>query len=259
MNSVARRHLEWNEKDADWHPAPDISRLGTEDVHLWRASLNRPSCETADLLEQLSLEERERAARYKFPKDKRRFIVGRGILRGILGRYLSINAHDIQIRYGPLGRPFIEETQNSVDLRFSVSHSEDLVLYALTLGRNIGVDLEYIREDLDVLKIAENFFSVRETTTLQTLPQKMRVEGFYRTWTRKEAYLKACGAGLSIEPRQVEVSLAPDAPPLILSMNGEPQKDQALSLIHLDLPPQFIGAMAVEGNGWSLSRWIWTM
>jgi 4'-phosphopantetheinyl transferase len=259
MNSVVRRHFKRNVKAADWHPAPDIPRLGAEDVHLWRALLNIPSDEIADLQEQLSPEERDRAARYKFPKDKRRFIVGRGILRRILSRYLAIIPQDIQIHYGAHGRPLIEETQNSVDLRFSVSHAEDLVLYALTRGRSIGVDLEYIREDFDVLKIADNFFSEGETTTLQTLPSKMRGEGFYRAWTRKEAYLKACGSGLAINPRQVEVSLVPDDPAVILRINGKTQNTQAWSLLHLDLPPHFIGAVAVEGNEWSLSCWNWTI
>src|SRR5687767_11560297 len=232
----------------------DVS-LSRDEVHVWRASLDEPAWPLQELEQVLSLDERERAGRYYFERDRKRFIAGRGMLRKILGHYLGVAPAHLQFRYGPRGKPALGEAPGEKELRFNLSHSQGLALYAVTCEREIGVDLEYARRVSDLEQLAERFFSVRENAVLQSLSPSQRPQAFFDCWTRKEAYIKAVGEGFSIPLDQFDVSLAPGEPARLISIEGDPQKASLWTLRELSPAHGFAGALVVEGQGWRLSSW----
>jgi len=163
----------------------------------------------------------------------------------------------VLLRYGPKGKPEVAGDSSRRRLRFNVSHSHGLALYAVTYDLEIGVDVERIRLDLDSEKIPERFFSPREAAALRELPAEVRQEAFYTCWTRKEAHLKAIGKGITLRLDQFEVSLTPGEPAALLSIHGDPKGASHWSLKALDLGPGYAGAIAVKGHGWNLECWQW--
>jgi 4'-phosphopantetheinyl transferase len=240
-----------------WSLPPKTLLLGDNEVHVWRASLELPSSRVQRLQGNLSEEELERAERFHFQRHRSHFISARGLLRTILGRYLKIEPRRLRFRYGPKGKPGLAGDTSRGGLRFNVSHSHNLALYAVTHGRQIGVDVERIRPDLAGEKIAERFFSPREAATLRELPAEMQQEAFYTCWTRKEAYLKAVGEGITLRLDQFEVSVTPGEPAVLLSINGDPKEASYWSLKGLGPGPGYVGALAVKGHGWDLRCWRW--
>jgi 4'-phosphopantetheinyl transferase len=241
-----------------WSLPPPNPVLSISDVHVWRVSVGQAAYHLAWLARTLSAEEQARAARFHFERDRARSIVSQGVLRLILSHYLNIAPDRLQFRTGSYGKPALAESQGGDMLRFNSSHSQGLVLYALARGREIGVDLEYIRPLPDLEPIAERFFSAGEVAALRALPPGQRVEAFFACWTRKEAYLKAIGEGLLRPLDQFQVSLTPGEPARLLHVEGDPQEPARWSLQALTPAPGYIGALAVEGDGWRLARWQWT-
>lgn len=224
---------------------------------MWRASLELPSSQVQTLQHNLTEEELERAERFHFQRHRVRFIVARGVLRTILGRYLWVEPGRLRFSYGPHGKPELAGNNAWRALRFNVSHSHRLALYAVTNDREIGVDVERIRPDLAGEKIAERFFSPQEAAMLRGLPAQVRQEAFFACWTRKEAYLKAVGEGITLRLDQFEVSVAPEGPATLLSIKGDPKKASRWSLKELDPGPGYVAALAVKGHGWDLRCWHW--
>jgi len=231
--------------------------LGDNEVHVWRASLELPSPQVERLQRNLSKEELERANRFHFQRHRSHFIVARGLLRTILSRYLKTEPGRLRFQYGPKGKPELSGKTGQRPLHFNVSHSHGLALYAVTHDRKIGVDVEHIRPDVAGEKIAERFFSPREAATLRELPAGVQQEAFYTCWTRKEAYLKAIGEGITLRLDQFEVSVIPGELAVLLSINGDPKKASYWSLKGLDPGPGYMGALAVKGHGWHLRCWQW--
>jgi 4'-phosphopantetheinyl transferase len=196
---------------------------GPGEVHLWQEALDRREEELERLREALSEEELRRAGRYHFERDRVRFVAGRGLLRRLLGRYLGVAPARVEIRTGPHGKPAVE------GLRFNLAHSGGLALYAFSRERELGVDLEQIRPVRDAEAIAERLFTAEENAMLRELAEPERLEAFFRLWTRKEACMKAAGTGLF----------------------GEASAGR-WTLLELTPAAGFIGALAVEGTGWSL-------
>jgi 4'-phosphopantetheinyl transferase len=240
-----------------WSLPPKTLLLGDNEVHVWRASLEQPPSQVERLQRKLSQEELERAKRFHFQRHRAYFIVARGLLRTILSRYLKIEPRRLHFQYGPKGKPELAGETSRRGLRFNVSHSHNLALYAVTRGRQIGVDVERIRPDVAGEKIAERFFSPREAATLRELPASVRQEAFYTCWTRKEAYLKAVGEGITLRLDQFEVSVTPGEPAVLLSINGDPKEASYWSLKGLGPGPGYVGALAVKGHGWDLRCWRW--
>jgi len=224
---------------------------------VWRASLELPSSQVQALQHDLSEEELERAKRFHFQRHRTHFIVARRLLRTILGRYLKTQPSQLRFRYGPQGKPELDGEAAQRALRFNVSHSYGVALYAVTHDWEIGVDVERIRPDLAGEKIAERFFSPREAAMLRALPARMQQEAFFTCWTRKEAYLKAKGEGLTLRLDEFEVSVVPGEPAALLSVKGDPQEASQWSLKELDPGPGYVGALAVKGHGWHLRCWQW--
>ena len=234
-----------------------VPGLGPGDVHVWRAELDLPVAAVAALDALLSGDERDRAARFHFERDRRRFTVARGGLRALLGAYLGAPAAAIAFDYGSHGKPRLAGALTAGDLRFNVSHSAGVALYAVARGREVGVDVEGHREDFATAEIAERFFSPAERQALAALPPDRRCEAFFACWARKEAYIKARGLGLSLALDAFDVSLAPGEPAALLATRDDPAERDRWSVRALDPGPGLAGAIAAERRDWTLSCWRW--
>jgi 4'-phosphopantetheinyl transferase len=223
--------------------------LTSDDVHVWFASLEQPEDCAARLAETLSPDERLRAARFRLERDRCHFRVARGLLRTILGGYLAVKPERIEFHYGPHGKPSLARLFGRPDVRFNLSHADGRVLYAMTLDREVGVDLERLRMLGDDAGIADRFFSPREKAAFRALTGGQRTQGFFNCWTRKEAYLKATGGGLSYPLDQVHVSLAPGEPARFLEIDGDPHGASRWWIQALEPEPGYVGALVVETRG----------
>ena len=241
-----------------WAQPPANVILLQDDVHVWCASLDQPASGLQWLAQTLSADERVRAERFYFEQDGMRFIVGRGLLRIILGYYLGIEPSELRFCYSSRGRPTLAETTGGNRIRFNLAHSLGLALYAVTLGREIGVDLECIRIIDKTEQIVDRFFSDREKAVFRALPLNKKYEAFFTYWTCKEAYLKACGEGLSQPLDQIDVLLVPGEPTRLLSIKGDVREASRWSLQELRPASGFAAALVVEGHSYCLSCWQWS-
>jgi 4'-phosphopantetheinyl transferase len=232
-------------------PAP---RLRADEVHVWWAALDHPEDVVRAWRGLLSADEAARADRFHFPRDRGRFIAGRAVLRILLSGYLHCDPAGLRFGYNAHGKPALAGAEG---LEFNLAHSHGLALYAVTSGRAVGIDVEHIREDLAGAEIAERFFSRAENAVLRDLPAGQRREAFFRCWTRKEAYLKATGRGLSVALDSFDVSLAPTAAPALLAVRDDPGEVKRWCFRNVDPAPGYVGAVAVEGHGWALTSGPW--
>lgn len=224
-------------------------------MHVWRAALDVPESQVRSLWDTLAVDERQRAERFFFEKDRTHFVVARGLLRVLLGRYLRQDSPHLCFTYGPHGKPALATDTGGVGLCFNVSHSHGLALYAITGGREVGVDVERIRPEIAQEKIAERFFSPREVNALRALPLPLQASAFFACWTRKEAYIKAKGAGLTLPLDQFDVSLTPGEPAALLRTAWDPQEAAYWALQDLAPAPGYRAAVAVAGHDWRLTCW----
>jgi len=227
-------------------------------VQVWRARLDVPAYRVRELAQLLSLDEARRAERLFFDVDRQRFIVARGLLRTILGRYLRAPPAELRFVYGPYGKPELTLEFADGRLHFSVAHSHRLALYAVAYDRQVGIDLEYMRPRLVSKAVAEHFFSPVEVERLGALPEKEQREAFFCCWTRKEAYIKARGEGVSLPLDCFEVSPVPNENPVRLRTHGDPAEATRWCLRGLEPGAGYAAAVAVEGFGWHLRRWLWS-
>jgi 4'-phosphopantetheinyl transferase len=241
----------------EWLTARDDLPLAPGEVHVWRAALNLPTEQVGALWPLLSSDERERASRFRFQRHRDEFVVARGLLRTILARYLRTEAGQLHFTYGPQGKPALTPDTGGANLRFNLSHSHELALYALTVGREVGVDLEYMRADFASLDTAARFFSPREVAQLIALPAGQQTAAFFNCWTRKEAYIKARGEGLSLPLDQFDVSLAPGEPARLLGVLNDEREAARWTIGELRPGPGYAAALAVEGPCARLRLWQW--
>ena len=228
-----------------WSPAPQTLSLTSNDVHVWRAPLEQPEDVQERFLRTLDLDERKRADRFHFEKHRRRFILGRGFLRLLLGRYLAIAPEDVRFAYGPYGKPSLDSDHDASRLRFNASHSHELAIYGFVQDHEIGVDVEHSQAEFAGEDIARHFFSAYEIRKLMALPEGERAAAFFRCWTRKEAYIKAFGSGLSHPLDQFDVTLAPDEPAALIRDYRDEQATSRWSMFNLELEG-YAGAVVVE-------------
>ena len=214
-------------------------------VHLWYLSLAIDSQE--DLGAWLSKDEQIRAAQFRFPLHRRRYMVARCALRKILARYLKTSPDKIAFHYNRFGKPFLVDEA----LQFNVAHTGDVAVMAFTSRCRVGVDVERVRADIMDENIAEHFFAPGELDALQALPVKKRPEAFFQCWTRKEAFIKAIGMGLSIPLHDFTVTLDPDKAAL-LETAWQSAEASHWTLRTFCPAPGYVGALAVEGRGWTL-------
>ncbi len=242
-----------------WQPATQPPPLTADDVHIWRIALEVDDTLLVCLRGILADDERKRAERFHFEKDRRHFITGRGAMRILLAGYLARGPEEIRLAYSNYGKPRLVDTDNTDNLRFNLTHSHGLALLAVTRGRDIGVDVERLRDmERNGESLAERFFSPREVAVLRSLPPEHRREAFFHCWTRKEAYIKANGKGLSLPLDQFDVSLHPDEPAALLTTHHDPQEARRWSLCSLHPGEGYVGALAVEWHSWQVwcGDWI---
>jgi 4'-phosphopantetheinyl transferase len=203
-----------------------------KDVDIECRALDVDSFRLDQLQRLLSQDERERAARFRFEKHARHFIAARGILREILGPYLAVDPALIRFDYNSFGKPSVEGGP-----RFNVSHSGGFGLYAVSGIREVGVDIERINPDFAHERIPERFFAPGEVAALRALPADAQIEAFFHCWTRKEAYIKAHGSGLSLDLKSFEVTLTPGEPARFL------RGVEGWSIETIEVPPGYVAAL----------------
>ncbi len=242
----------------DWQPPPSHLTLLPDEVHVWRASLEGTPSQRNTLYTTLADDERQRAARFHADRDRNHYITARGILRALLGLYLQRRPNHLRFSYNTYGKPALSAHYEATSLHFNLSHSGQLVLYTFTSSRELGIDIELTRPDFAREQIAEQFFSSRENIALRALPDAQHTLGFFNCWTRKEAYVKARGQGLSLPLDRFDVSLTPGEPAALLQTRDDPAETTNWTLRELHPGPGYIAALAVEGTpNWQLLTWQW--
>ena len=212
------------------------------DVVVTRLVVGREVARAAGLLSDA---ERQRASRFLFDRDRDRFIVGRARLRQLLAARLGTRPESVELVYGAHGKPALARRFADADLRFNVSHCDDVTLYAFSCGREIGVDVEAVRAIRDADDIAARFFSHRENQAYRALAPRDRPLGFFQCWTRKEAFIKALGDGLSYPLDRFDVSLAPGEPAEILRVEAMRGDCCGWRMESLSAAPGFVAAVVI--------------
>ncbi len=227
-------------ESAIWTKPGGELTLPQNEVHVWRASLDVDTSERTRLFSFLSDDERVRAARFVFPRDRDHFIAARGRLRELLGGYLQRSPQSIRFQTGRYGKPTLTDDTN---FRFNLTHSYGLALYLFATQRELGIDAEKIRPEFATEGIAERYFSEAERTELRELPAEIRTTAFFLCWTRKEAYVKAHGDGLQIPLDSFNVSVTPGEPERLRSTDSE-----RWSMRSFSPAPDFVASVLVEGQ-----------
>jgi 4'-phosphopantetheinyl transferase len=228
----------------------DASLLAEGQILIWTTRLdNVGDVRLAQLANSLSADENQKALRLRFERDRKRFIVGRGVLREILGTYLKTNPEKIAFGYGSQGKPFLKvRNQRTVTpLHFNLSHSSGWVIYALALNE-VGLDLEFVRPIPELHGLVERCFSAGEVEAFYSVPSALRLKAFFNGWTRKEAYVKACGEGLSIPLDQFDVTIDPGLPARLVSVRGIPGAQLSWTLFSFDPWPESVAALVCPRN-----------
>jgi 4'-phosphopantetheinyl transferase len=221
---------------------------GVAAVEVVPVSLNAEPAVTNELARCLSSDERLRADRFAFERDRRRFIVARAWLRRLLAERLGLQPEAVEFAYGPRGKPALAPHLASSHLRFNVSHSEELAVCAFARGREMGIDVEAVRALEDADAIAERFFSARENDVYRALAPREKPLGFFNCWTRKEAFIKAVGDGLYHPLDSFDVSLAPGEPARILRVADAAGDSCGWCLESFSPAPAFVAAVAVAAT-----------
>jgi 4'-phosphopantetheinyl transferase len=232
-------------------PDPSSSVVIREnEVHIWLVQTNDESISLGDFKDLLSSVEQDRASKFKFETDRRRYIIAHAALRSILSIYVNSPARELQFASGPYGKPKLASIHDAKKIAFNLSHSNEVALIAITQGREIGVDVEWVRKDFAFDEVAERFFTSREVAALRALPLHLQREAFYKCWTSKEAFLKAKGTGLSGQLDEVEMVLTDD----VVRIKGTVPN---LSLIDLTVDGGYVAALVVDGVEPRLTYYAW--
>ncbi|PPS45742.1 4'-phosphopantetheinyl transferase superfamily protein [Chroococcidiopsis sp. TS-821] len=242
-----------NTADLWVNPPVDIALSGDE-VHVWRVALDVDATIVHHLFSTLCATEQQRAERFYLQLHRDRFIVGRGVLRQILANYLQIHPSEINFSYNAYGKPSVV-VADAEPLRFNLSHSQELALIAVTQNSNVGVDLEFMRNDFPCQEIAAKFFSPTEVAVLRSLPPNLQTTAFFTCWTRKEAFIKATGKGLSLPLDKFDVSCIPGEPAKLLYTAWDESEVQLWTLREIIPDARYVGALAVAGKNWHLRQY----
>ncbi len=240
-----------------WAAPPKDMILEDNEIHVWRAQLDLRLSQMGRLSSILTDDELDKANRFSFEIDRKRFIAARGILRSILSRYTTICPSHLRFYYNRYGKPFLVPDSSPYLLNFNLSHSGSAALYAITRKMEIGVDIERVCSNFEYEEIVKHFFSDRDASFLDRLPNEKKLQAFYKCWTRKEAYIKAYGTGLSLALVSFDVSFAPWESSMLLTSKAEPQECSQWTLLDLKPALGYMGALAVKGIGYRFRYWEW--
>jgi 4'-phosphopantetheinyl transferase len=242
--------------------------LPADELHVWRACLERSPEVTAALHAVLSADERDRAGRFYLPQHGARYVVGRGLLRVLLATYLGIRPEHVEFAYGEHGKPLLRDPPSTGPtgpdrsarrgpgrLWFNLAHSGAEAVYAFSASAEVGVDVELLDMERTHGRVAERFFAPGEVHSLRSLPSELQPKAFLHGWTRKEAFIKARGDGLSLPLNSFEVTLAPRAAPAVLRTAWSATEPAEWSVIDLSEPERgVIAAAAGRYRGWRVVR-----
>lgn len=229
--------------------------LPNDEVQLWRVDLESLGADEVRWIEVLSPDETSRASRFHFAIDRQRFVASRALLRTILGGYLTTNPKDLTFTYSKKDKPSLGPDYADRDISFNLSHSGGIALYAFARSRELGIDVEQVRRDFDVEAIARRFFSAHEQEQLADLPATEKIDAFFRCWTRKEAYIKATGDGLSLPLTQFDVSLAEGNADALVTTRPDSAEAKRWLLREVTAGGGYIAALCVRGQDWKLNDW----
>jgi 4'-phosphopantetheinyl transferase len=231
---------------SNWPAAPSLLALAEDEIHVWSIPLGAGPGRLARLSALLDREERQRADSYSHVPSREQFIVTRGTLRILLGHYLDLAPSVLRLAAEAQGKPVLA---SGTELHFNVSHTTGLALIAVTRLGPVGIDVERLHDRPTHLDMAARFFTPAESAALRQLPPDRRLEAFFHVWTRKEAFLKAVGLGLSHGLERFEVSVPPDDPARIRHIDGDRDAGARWSLCVLDPLAGYVGTLAFEGHG----------
>jgi 4'-phosphopantetheinyl transferase len=239
----------------NWPAGPSRIPLDTDAVHVWAINLDVPAAELNRFRACLTRPETERAGRFHFERDQRRFTVARGWLRTLLAKYAHTEPAQIEFAYGPKGKPRLGPAFASLRLEFNLAHAENLAVLAITRDKPVGVDVECLRPIPDAAQLVAQFFSPRESHAFEQLSAAEQPAAFFNLWTRKEAWLKAIGEGIAHSLALVEVSFLPAEPARLLAAPGHNCKRWTLR----ECVPakQFVAAVALQGTATEFCFWQW--
>lgn len=226
---------------SEWLASPASPAIENDEVHVWKVDLSA----TVPDVRLLSRDEHERAARFHFERDRQHFKASRSALRIILGRYLNLPPESLEFAQTEYGKPFLTNLE-AAGVLFNLSHSGEVALIAVAREREVGVDVEFMRADFATNEVAEHFFSMAEIYTLSGLEPHLRTQAFFSCWTRKEAYVKARGEGLSMPLDVFDVSLAPDVSAAMLNNRVDKSEPARWIFQDLHIAPDYAGALVVE-------------
>ena len=226
-----------------------------DEAHLWRVRLHGAPDEFARLATLLSAEEHVRAGRFRFERDRHRFVIARGRLREVLAAYLECPPAQVAFGYGPRGKPRLAGDGAGTGLTFSLSHTGTHGLVGIARGRRIGVDLEGIRPDVLGDAEASLLLAEAERRDLDRLPSSDRLRALLAAWVQKEAYAKARGDGLALDLRAIEVDVRPDGPGGLRRDRQHADPATRWCVRTLEVGPEFAAALAVEGSAGRLGWW----
>jgi 4'-phosphopantetheinyl transferase len=241
IKDTKMKNLRARGRRSPWSEAATPPSFPVGHVDIWKLSLDEPSKASV-----LSSDELARASRFHFDKDRTRFIRCRSVLRFLLAGYLGVPAAEIRFEYSSNGKPQLPPKQNPRGLQFNVSHSADVALIAVGAELQLGIDIEKIREEVDTAALAQRFFSSREGAGLQALPDHLRLAGFFACWTRKEAFLKATGTGLSFPLADFSVTTHPDLPPQLEDLQGDAEAHKRWFLTDLGVGKAYRATLALD-------------
>lgn len=241
-------------RTASWEAAPPEPTVREGELHVWLLEAGREP-PARGLLDVLSADEVERAGRFCFRRDRERFVQARGVLRMLLGRYLGADPARLRFCYTGYGKPVLGGEWEGSGVSFNLSHSHELILYAFALGREVGVDVERVRPEFAGEAIAARFFAAPEVEALRRTPAEARAVTFFSCWTRKEAYIKARGEGLSLPLDRFAVTVDARARDVTLDVFGDAGEGQRWTIISLPSPAGYVAALAAEGPSRTLNCW----
>ncbi|GAC1362153.1 MAG: 4'-phosphopantetheinyl transferase superfamily protein [Ktedonobacteraceae bacterium] len=238
-----------------WEVPPTDKTLHADEVHVWLADQKIFLTAIPVLYRLLNVDEVRKAAQFRFEKDRNRYIIAHGLLRLLLANYVQLPAAQLNYCYNAYGKPELAISHGQDTLHFNLSHTHELIIYAFTYSRHVGIDIEYIRGNIEYEQLAKHYFSSFEYAELQRLPLSIRRQVFFQCWTRKEAYIKARGLGLSLGLDTFDITVQPGLPVRLLASRENAQETTRWLFAPLPIDADYAGTLVVERQDWHMCCW----